>query len=83
MFFLYLVALCTCLMAASMLSAGLQALMLVHVLTYDLKNYLNKINKNGKSKKNNLKRMEQLRDFVQSHALMIQLSDEFSNLFLL
>lgn len=61
-----------------MLSAGIEALLFTNALMNDLKQYMIKINKNGKLKKNHSKATEQFTDFVQSYALLIQLSSEFS-----
>lgn len=62
-------------MAASMLSSGLEGLLLTNAVMSDLKSYLNEINDSTKRKKNHSKATQQLYEFVQIHSLVIQLSE--------
>lgn len=59
-----------------MLSAAIESLLFANALTNDLKSYLIEINEDGKSKQNQSQATKKFTDFVDNHALMIQLSDE-------
>lgn len=68
----YMIAVYLFLIITTMLCAGIEGLLLAKAVLDDLKSYLIKINKNGKSKKKHLEATEQLTDFLQAHTLLIQ-----------